>query len=94
MENDGSFTAGAILILAAGLLWYFEPFSSNEVYTAEVGYYEGGQIKYAYEYNYPDLETCRAYARATYGYYNTQNRAQSWSCLLTDSGGRYLSRHR
>lgn len=86
-ERLASFFA-AILLTACGPL--------GSTYAAEVGYYEGDQVKWEIWGNYASLDECRGSAIAKFNYYNqaSPGRATSWACLKRNRSGGYESRHR
>ena len=65
-------------------------------YAAEVGHYEGEQLKWEVWGDFASLDKCRTAAIARFNQYNVQSsgRATSWSCLKKNSDGGYESRHR
>jgi hypothetical protein len=62
-------------------------------YSAEVAYFEDGQLQWDLWGDFTSLETCRSDAISHYNHFLQQKRAQSWSCLLKDGKGGYTSRH-
>ena len=68
----------------------------GSTYAAEVGYYEGDQIKWAVWGDFGSLDECRNSAISRFNYYNqaSPGRATSWACLKKNRDGSYESRHR
>jgi hypothetical protein len=74
----------------AGCDWF-----SPSRYAAEVGYYAGREVAWDLWGDFDDLDTCRSAAIARFNYYAAQNnRGYTWSCLLKNGKGGYVSRHR
>lgn len=84
--------ASTILVCAmlAGCGWF-----TPEKYAAEVGYYQGDQVAWELWGDFSSLDECRDAAIAQYNAYVARDKqAYSWSCLLKDGNGGYVSRHR
>ena len=86
----------ALVIGALLVAWYkgYFPFNKSELYTSEVGYYQGQSERFDYKADIESLEECRVYAQSVYRYYLSEGRATGWSCLLQNDQGGYVSRHR
>ncbi|MTH62551.1 hypothetical protein [Paracoccus litorisediminis] len=66
----------------------------DDRYAAEVGYFEGEDIRWEVWGDFETLEDCQDAAITRYNFYAADKRAQSWSCLKKNSDGGYESRHR
>lgn len=80
------------LAVAALLAGCDLPFAT---YAAEVGYRDGGDVRWDIWGDFSSLDACRDAAVSRYNYYWAQNqRATSWACLKKNRSGGYESHHR
>jgi hypothetical protein len=82
------------LLFSAFLVSGCGPLGST--YAAEVGHYEGNEVKWAVWGDFASLDECRDAAISRFNSYNqvSPGRATSWACLKKSRNGGYESRHR
>jgi hypothetical protein len=81
-------------LLAVGILTMTGCDGLTSRYAAEVGYHDGGEIKWEIWGDFASLDECKSAAMARYNFYFASKRAQSWACLLKNGHGGYVSKHR
>lgn len=95
-ETAGGLGCLAVIVLLSAAIFGF-PFSCGDIfdrYAAEVGHYDGSEIKWESWGDFSSLDDCRAAAIGLYNRYYRDGRAYTWSCLLKNGNGGYVSRHR
>jgi hypothetical protein len=88
-------TTSAVVVLCT-VLAGCDGLSFGSTYAAEVGYYEGSEVKWEVWGDFGSLDACRSAAIARFNQHNQQSsgKATSWACLKKSGDGGYEGRHR